>query len=364
MYQRLEGLGWYSFQIIKRIVESQPEHDYYFLFDREPHKEFLFHPSIKPIVVRPQARHPFLWYLWFEWSVPGILKQYEIDLFLSPDGFCSLKAECPQIMIVHDLAHEHYPDQVPFLVGKYYHYFVPKYIEKADYIFAVSQATKDDIIRHYAVREDKIGLAYNGCRDEFRPITEESKNAVRNKITSGNPYFLFVGAMHPRKNVHGLIKAFSQAKKEYHLSEHLVLIGRKAWLSDEIKSAYETSEVKDEIHFLPYQNTDQLAAITAAAAALVMPSFLEGFGVPVLEALHCDVPVMVSSTFSLPEVGGPGAIFFDPHSVGSIAKALGQKILDKEDRIRMGEEHRKKFSWDDTADLIYQKIIELGKKKF
>ena len=124
---KLEGIGWYSFEIVSRIVKNHPEHDFYFLFDRPFHPDFVFAKNVKPIVLSPQARHPFLWYLWFEFSVSKFLKKNNIDLFFSPDGYLSLNTNVKTLLTIHDLNFEHFPEQLPFLTRKYYQYFTPKF---------------------------------------------------------------------------------------------------------------------------------------------------------------------------------------------------------------------------------------------
>jgi hypothetical protein len=124
---QLEGIGIYTQEIFRRVVKLLPQHEFYFLFDRKPAPEFIFADNVKAVIVSPQARHPLLWYWWFEHAVPAVLKKYQIDVFLSPDGYGSLSTDIPQVITIHDLAFEHYPEQVPFLVNQYYRYFVPKY---------------------------------------------------------------------------------------------------------------------------------------------------------------------------------------------------------------------------------------------
>ena len=158
---KLEGIGMYTQEIFKRVVQQMPEHEFYFLFDRPFSDEFIFAKNVIPLVVSPPARHPFLWYWWFEKSIPKILKKHKIDLFISPDGYCSLNTTIPQILTIHDLGFEHFPMHVPFLVRNYYQYFTPKYCEKSAKILAVSQFTKNDIVEKYGIAASKIDVVYN-----------------------------------------------------------------------------------------------------------------------------------------------------------------------------------------------------------
>ncbi|MGB5023810.1 MAG: glycosyltransferase family 1 protein [Saprospiraceae bacterium] len=353
---KLEGIGWYTYQILKNMVESHPEHQYIFFFDRDYDPEFIFNDSVKPVVLKPAARHPFLWYWWFEKAIPRALKAFKADVFLSPDGYLSLSVDIPQYLVVHDLAYIHFPKQVPFLVRTYYQYFVPKHIEKANHIFAVSEATRKDILTQFGCAPNKISIAYNGVRSLFKPLSEEIQQEVRDRYSQSKRYFLFVGAIHPRKNLAKLIQAFDLFCLKTDADFQLLIVGRKAWMTDETEAVWQNSPNKSRIQFYSYMDTEQLALVTASAFVAINPSLLEGFGVPVLEALNCDVPVLVSNVFSLPEVAGPGAYLFNPMDEESIAQRMTESIDDPNRTLRIdqGRVHKNLFDWKKSAEHIYQ----------
>ena len=136
---KLEGIGWFSYETLKRITRAHPEHQFYFLFDRPFDESFVFGSNVTPIVIRPQARHPILFYLWFEKSIPRALKKINPDLFMSTDGYLSLSTTTPSLPVIHDLNFEHYPEQLPFLVRKYYKHYFPRFARKAARIATVSE---------------------------------------------------------------------------------------------------------------------------------------------------------------------------------------------------------------------------------
>ncbi|MEO6189902.1 MAG: glycosyltransferase family 1 protein [Saprospiraceae bacterium] len=356
---RMEGIGWFCHEVIRRMVKQHQEHEFYIFFDRDFDPEFIFEKNVHGIKIGWPARHPILWYAWFEFALPRALKKFEIDLFISMDGYCSLSTTIPQYLVMHDLAFVHYPEQLNFWARKYYKNFVPKFLKKAHHVFAVSNATKQDIIKQFQISPEKIEVCYSGVKDNFKKLSDEEIVQVRNKYTSGNPYFLFVGALHPRKNVHGLIKAFDLFKSLNENAIKLVIVGRKAWMTNEIEYAYQHAKYKDEIQFLEDIDNEELALITAAAYAAVAPSFLEGFGVPAAEALVCGIPVLCSNQFSLPEIAGPGAILFDPNRSESIADAMLAIVNDKnlQERIDLGFKHKELFSWDKTTEVIGNRIF-------
>jgi len=338
------------------MVEKHPEHEYIFFFDRAYAPEFIFNDSVKPVVVQPAARHPFLWYWWFEKSLPKAIEASGAEVFFSPDAYLSLSVNIPQYLVVHDLAYVHFPKQVPFLVRKYYQHFVPRYLEKAKHIFAVSEATKLDIQKQFNCSPDKISLAYNGVRSVFVPLSVEIQQEVRARYSQSKKYFLFVGAIHPRKNLAKLIQAFDLFYLKTDADFQLLIVGRKAWMTDEVEAALQSSPNKKRIQFYPYMDTEQLALVTGSAFAAINPSLLEGFGVPVLEALNCNVPVLVSNCFSLPEVAGPGAYLFDPNDAASIAAQMIESFDDpsRMKRIELGNQHKNLFDWESSSEHIYQ----------
>src|SRR5688572_8983280 len=118
-------MGWFAYHTLQRLSASHPEVEFIFFFDRQWSQEFIFNKNVTPVTLFPQARHPFLYYLWFEFAVPAALKKHKPDLFLSPDGYLSLSTQVPQVAVIHDLNFEHYPEDLPFLTGKYYQYYFP-----------------------------------------------------------------------------------------------------------------------------------------------------------------------------------------------------------------------------------------------
>ncbi|MBV6473674.1 MAG: D-inositol-3-phosphate glycosyltransferase [Saprospiraceae bacterium] len=360
---RLEGIGWYTYEIVKRMIERHPEHEYLLLYDRKVSQPLIVHPSAKAIVCRPPARHPLLWMAWFECTLPMALHRTQADVFFSPDGYCSLRTRVPQCMVVHDLAYLHFPLHVPALVHAYYRNFVPRQLQKAEHLFAVSDATRKDIIRWFPRCSGKISIAYNGVRNCFHPLDEPTQAEVRREYAGGAEYFLFVGAIHPRKNVETLVRAFGMFKSKTGSNTKLVIAGRLAWHTGNFLAELKASASRSDIIILNYLDGDTLARVTASAVAVVQPSLLEGFGVPVLEALNCDIPVIVSDRFSLPEVGGPGAFTFPAEDAHALAACLESalQIAGRESRIALGRSHRVQFDWDRSAEHIYGHLLSVAR---
>ncbi len=144
---RLDGIGWFTYETMKRITESHSGHEFIFLFDRPYDREFVFAENVKPVVIGPPARHPVLWYLWFERSVMRALKKEEADVFVSPDGYLPLKSNVPSVSVIHDINFLHRPGDLPFSSRWYYNHYFPKFAAKASMIGTVSEYSKADICR-------------------------------------------------------------------------------------------------------------------------------------------------------------------------------------------------------------------------
>ena len=196
-------------------------------------------------------------------------------------------------------------------------------------------------------------------RKGFQPMEWEDKQAVKDGYADGREYFLFVGGIHPRKNLLNLLKAFSHFKKWQHSNMKLLVAGRKAWQYDDLLEKIKTYKYREDVVLLDYLPEEQLQRVTAAAYALVYPSWFEGFGLPILEAMQCGVPVICSNTSSMPEVAGDAALLIDPADPDAIAKEMLSLYRNEGIRnafITKGLERVGQFSWDTSAIAIYESL--------
>lgn len=356
---KLEGIGWFTYESLKRIVKNHPEHQFIFLFDRPYSEEFIFSSNVTPLQIGLPARHPFLFYLWFEWAIPAALKKVNADLFLSPDGYLSLSTNVPQLPVMHDLNFEHYPKDLPFLMSNYYRYYFPKFAQKAARIATVSEASKNDISTLYHINKNKIDIVYNGASDWFKPISENEKTITRNQYTQGKSYFLYVGSLHPRKNLSNLLKAYDLFRKQSDSNTQLLIVGEKYYWTGEMEQTYNSMQYKNEVHFTGRLSKEPLGKVMASAQALVYVSYFEGFGIPMVEAMNAEVPVLASNVSCMPEIAGEAAYYVNPFDIQNITDGL--KEMDKNEPMRnllinKGKEQRQKFSWDKTAEKLWSSI--------
>ena len=358
---KLEGIGWFTYQTLEHIVRNHPEHEFFFFFDRPYDPQFVFAPNVTPVVVHPQARHPILFYLWFEWSIPYMLRKYKIDLFLSTDGYLSISTKVPTCLVIHDLAFEHYPEHFVLSHRLYWRHYSPLFARKATRIATVSTFSKNDINEHYGIDLAKIDVVYNGAHDEYRPLDPMVREEVKRQYADGCEYFVFAGALHPRKNIVNLLKAFVIFKKRQHTNMKLVIVGRLAWKYEEVEQMKQEMEFKDEVKWVGYMNVDELSKVIGGAYALVYASLFEGFGIPILEALQCDVPAIVSNTSSMPEVAGDAALLVDPTNPDDIADKMHLLYKDEALRKKLIEHARiqtRKFGWARSADNLWNSMMK------
>ncbi len=358
--EKLSGIGWFQYHTLKRIVTGNPQHQFVFLFDRPFEEKFIFGSNVIPEIIFPPTRHPFLSYIWLEYSIVNRVRKHKPDLFFSPDGYLSLKLkDIPSLPVIHDLNFYHYPKDLPYIVNQYYHYFIPRFARMAKRILTVSEFSRNDIATNFNILPDKIDVAYNGANEIFEPISNDEKIKIREELTHGCEYFMYVGVLVPRKNITRILKAFNEFKKTSGSNTKLVIVGAKMFLSDEMEKAYQQSAYQSDIVFTGRLTTEKLKLILGGALSLLYVSYFEGFGIPILEAMSAGIPVITSNVTSMPEVAGDAALFVDPFSIDSIKEAMLSIYRDsalRDNLIEKGNMRKLKFSWDITANRVWESI--------
>lgn len=359
---KLDGIGWFTAESVKRIVVSHPEHEFFFLFDRKPSPQFIFGPNVTPVVLCPQARHPILWHIFFEISVTWALRRYKIDLFLSPDGWMSLRTKVPTLTVIHDLNFEHSSDYLRPSHQRYMTRFFPRFAHKATRIATVSEFSKQDIVETYGVDSEKIDVVYDGAHSFYRPISDDEKRLIRQKYTDGKPFFIYVGTISRRKNLTNILLAFDKFKDAHRDSQQqLLVVGSRYWWQDELASAYDNMRHQSDVRFVGHAESNVLAQLMGASTALVYTSLFEGFGIPIIEAFCAETAVITSDVTSMPEVAGDAALLVDPLSVDAIADAMSRIEGDEALRaslIEKGRARKELFSWDRTATLLWDSLMK------
>jgi glycosyltransferase involved in cell wall biosynthesis len=353
---KMEGMPRYIYETTKQMALSHPDDRFILFFDRKVDVDFGFPPNVESVIVPWQARHPILWYWWFELMIPLYLWWYKIDVFYSGDGYMSLRTQTPTLMVIHDLAYVHYPEQIQASSLWHYKRYVPQYIQQASSLITVSDYVKNDIHRNFDIPLENIKVAGNAV--EYNPpyLTPDIPDFIQQQL-DGKPYFLYIGAIHPRKNIINLIKAFNTFNKDK--SNKLILAGRMAWKTNEIKEMIQLSA--DILHVGMVTEKEKYILIRNAIAVTYV-SLFEGFGIPILEAMRAGTAVITSNVTSMPEVAGDAALLVNPHDPEDIAKGITSLARDKalrEQLIKKGYQQCDKFSWKTSGDIIYKELLRI-----
>lgn len=360
-----EGYGYFVEQVVSRLVRQHPAHQFLLLFDRPFSQTMTWPDNVQVKVIGPPARHPLLWTWWYDWRIPSVLKQFRADVFLSPDGIASLRTSVPQCLVVHDLAFLGERDWFQGSIRRFYVRQMPKFLRKVKQVATVSETSRRTLLERYGISSQKVDVVYSAAKPVFRAIGEEEKMTTKSRFTDGKEYFLYTGAIHPRKNLINLLKAFSLFKKRQQSSFKLVLAGRMAWRSGKFEQLLSTYKYRNDVVLAGYVTLGTLVQLTGAAYALVYPSLYEGFGVPVLEAMQSDVPVITSSGTSMQEIAGEAALYADPADPASLAEQLNRIYIDEAMRRRLIEQGSRvvgRYTWEDTAERLWSSICKAAQR--
>ncbi|KKQ85689.1 MAG: Group 1 glycosyl transferase [Candidatus Woesebacteria bacterium GW2011_GWB1_38_8] len=299
--------------------------------------------------------------------MPALLKEKNIDVFFTPTHYLPLFAKKPMVCTIHDLGYLKFSEQF-----KKYDFWQLKYwsaisIIVSKYIICPSDSTRSDIVRRYPFAAKKVRVVQHGY-DKSKFNQNISQNLVRQvteKYRIKKNYLLFLSTLKPSKNVEGLIDAFVKIKN---VSNHqLVIAGKKGWLYDKIFLRAKDLKVENDIIFTDYVSEKEKRGLLKGATAYVLPSFWEGFGMDVLDALACGTPVVVSKAGSLPEVAGDAGIYIDPYNIDSLAQGMEKVLKMSEDErseiIKKGLNQAQKFSWEKSARETLKVLEEANKQQ-
>lgn len=313
-------------------------------------------------------KKPLLSLFWHLYCLPFIINAKEYNLILLPAGNRRLIARYPRQTIVtfHDLAQYYVPDKYNKLRMFYVKNIIPHYLRKAPNIMAISENTKNDLIKYYNLPAQKIEVNYNGYTPE-KLKTNVSEAELRQVYKLCKPYFLYNSRIeHPVKNHLHLIRAFEILPEEIREQYDLVFTGVDYHGSDIIHEYVKKSAIKKNVKFIGFIDNQFLGAFYKYACLYIFPSLYEGFGIPLLEAMASGVPVICSNRSSLPEIGGDAVLTFEPEMHADIASKIMQVIQNPEQRqsmINRGLERVKKFSWQKHVermfDILQQKHSQL-----
>ena len=356
---QLEGNGSFIYETFTRIAKQHPEHEFIFIFDQPFDEAYITSENIIPVVAGPAAKYPLLWKYWYDIKIPAVLKKYKADVFVSPDGFCSLKTKVPQCIVLHDLAFLQQPLFIKKSHAAWLKKSTAKFLSKAATIVATTTYLKQELIERFAADNAKIEVVYGAGSNLYKPLLTDNKNEIKNKYTDGKEYFIYAGSIAADKNLMMLLKAFSVFKKRQQTNMKLVLTGKVAATYESFKKDLQSYKYRNDVLLLENLPTNELVNIMGAAYGFIHASLVETFVVSVIEAMQCDVPVIAAATNSLQEIVKDAAIFVNGASHTAIAEQM--MLLYKDERLRndliiKGRKVAANYNWDTTASLLWKNI--------
>jgi glycosyltransferase involved in cell wall biosynthesis len=353
------GSNRYAFELLKAIYRLDKINNY-----------VVYLPEV-PLADLPKARANWHYRvvgpkkLWNFLALPRALFQErpKLDLVFSPGHYVPLITSCPLVISIMDLGFWRFPEQ--FTRGIYWKlkFWTSWSVKKAKHILAISEATKKDLVKFYGLPEDKITVTYPGMNQKKLRIAnyELRVEKIRRKYRIRHDYLLFLGTLKPNKNIEGLLRAFKiLVDEDWGLD--LVIAGRTGWLFESIGKLVVELGVQKRVVFTDFVPDEKVPILMRGAKALVNPSFWEGFGMPVVEAMSLGVPVVVSDRGSLPEIVGQAGVVVNPDEARDIARGIKLTLNDQEKWRRLGPEQAKKFSWEKCARQTLKVLEEIKRE--
>lgn len=348
VYYTRAGIGEYTIRLTQALAARYPDDEFCLLQDARTSQALVEAPNVTIARTRVPSHHRVEQAL-----LPWVAGRLGVDVLHSPDFIPPRRFRGRSVITIHDLGFLIYPHFLTKDAARYYGQ-IDRAVRQAHQIIAVSQSTKNDLVRMLGTPEDKVSVIYEAADPLFCPIDrDEALRQVKALYDVPDDFILFVSTIEPRKNVGGLLRAYRKLRDDYKLTPGLVLVGAPGWLSADVYTLVDELDLQQDTHFLGRVDAPALRCLYNAAQCLVHPAFYEGFGLTPLEAMACGTPVIVSNVSSLPEVVGDAALLVNPESDEEIEVALWRLLTDQELRTSLrakGLQRAAAFSWSRAAE--------------
>ncbi|HMR63286.1 MAG TPA: glycosyltransferase family 1 protein [Anaerolineae bacterium] len=360
------GIGRYTRGLVTALAR----------IDRQNHYTLLHPPEAPPTGLNDFKAYPnFSWRRyplservmtigWHRLDLPVPVEWFSgpLDLFHSPNFILPPTRRARTLLTVHDLSFIRHPHGAVESLRRWLMRVVPRSLARADHVLADSYNTKQDLLDLYNVEPARISVVGAGVEPRFRPSDDPAHlQEVRHKYHLPEKFILSLGTLEPRKNFEGLIRAYSNSPvRETH---HLVIAGGRGWLYEPIFAAAKASVAAGRIHFIGFVADDDLPALYNLADIFAYPSYYEGFGIPVIEAMACGTPVVCADNSSLPEVAGAAALLVPATDLPALAEALQRRADDQALRqrcVETGLRQARQFDWSTAAQRLLEVYRQLG----
>ena len=352
------GVGYYTEHLLHHLVVEAPE-DHFTVVSNDKLTTSLSLPDR----VRVFERYRFpVRHVWMQLVAPLLLAQLRIQVAHFTNGFIPLIQRIPTVVTIHDMTLRQFPHLHPPR-RRLTRALVEVAARKADAVVTVSESARQDILRITGIPADKVHVIAEAAAPAFLPIDDHNKlSTVRKRYGLPERFVLFVGTIEPRKNLPRLIQAYGKLRAAGGLPHKLVCVGPYGWGYQAVRRMVEDLGLQDDVLLTGYVPFQDLAAIYNLSEIFVFPSLYEGFGLPVLEAMACGIPVITAANSSLTEVAGECAELVDPGKIDSIAEALHRLAAQPERRKELsalGLSRIGRFSWKRAARAtlgVYRKV--------
>ena len=352
------GIGRFVRNLVASLVALDPD-DQFVLLHASPNAGAEVRVPAAQNVWTSEFRFPERWMtiLWHRMRVPLPVEWATgpVDIFHAPDFVLPPVRRARRVLTVHDLAFLLYPECADARLREYLMGVVPRSVRAADFVVADSANTQNDVICLLGADPARTAVVPGGVEPRFRPASAETVADLRYRLGLVEPFILSIGMIEPRKNWHGLIRAYSMLRARQHLPHRLVLAGPRGWLSDVIFEERDRSPFRNDVIFPGFVADEDLPTLYSAADVFAFPSFYEGFGLPPLEAMACGTPVVVSDAASLPEVVGDAGLAVPAEDTEALADTLERALLDNRLRAELraaGLARAATFTWSAAAEAL------------
>ncbi|MFZ2487543.1 MAG: glycosyltransferase family 1 protein [Anaerolineae bacterium] len=359
------GIGQYTVHLAQALARLAPANQYILLQSRKDHRVLVEGANVQTHSLWTPSHHRLeQGLLAAEFAARPTLRGLRAEVLHSPDFIPPLRVHrFKSVITVHDLAFLRWPHFLTEDSARYYGQ-IDAAIERADHIIAVSESTKNDLVKLLGAPRNKITVVYEAADPLYRPLArEEALASIRHKFPLPDEFILFVSTIEPRKNIETLLKAYRRLRDTYKVTTGLVLAGSTGWLADQIFDTVEQLDLRQHVTFLGRVENGDLVYLYNLASCLAHPAYYEGFGLTPLEAMACGLPVVVSNVSSLPEVVGDAGLLIDPNNDEELAVALHRLLDDQDLRATLrakGLARARTFSWERAAAetlAVYRRAV-------
>ncbi len=355
--EKMPALQSFAKEVVERMVKLHTEHQFIFFFDDASNGFAGFAANVSVITITPRPKNMLMYKWWYDIKLPLALKKCKADVFIALNGLCSLHTSVPQVLVIHDLAFLHQKlSNTADYPRTYYQQNTFDFIKKAAAIAVPSDFINQELRVNYKTGEKTIYTVASAAGSLFKPVDWQQKEEIKQQYAAGCEYFVFTAGLYPGSNLVNVLKAFSIFKKWQKTNMKLVIA---ATLSNhEMKQdKFNSYKYRDDVFFTDNLSDTVLSSVIAGSYALISLLLYEGFGMPVLQAMQCEVPAITTSNSAMSEIAGEAALYADPAKPEEIAEQMKKIFKDEQLRNKLIEEGKQRthlFTWDKTAALLWQ----------